>query len=93
MDLRYVFVDEECARMLGHRPEDLVGKKIAEVIGEEAFQTILLRVNAVLAGSLRHGRQAPAGQASIRPSESALERAEATDTLRGSRDRRPGRLS
>jgi PAS domain-containing protein len=45
MDLRYVFVDEECARMLGHRPEDLVGKKIAEVIGEEAFQTILPHVN------------------------------------------------
>lgn len=39
-----------CARMLGHRPEDLVGNKIAEVIGEEEFQTILPHVNAVLTG-------------------------------------------
>ena len=36
--------------MLGHRPEDFVGKQIAEVIGERAFQTILPHVNAVLAG-------------------------------------------
>jgi len=36
--------------MLDHRPEDLVGKKIADVIGQEAFQTILPHVNAVLAG-------------------------------------------
>jgi PAS domain S-box-containing protein len=49
-DLRYVFVSEAYARMLGHRPEVLVGKKIAEVIGESAFQTILPYVNAVLAG-------------------------------------------
>ena len=49
-DLRYSFVSETLARMLGHRPEDLVGKKIAEVIGEKAFQTILPHVNAVLAG-------------------------------------------
>ncbi len=40
-DLRYVFVSEAYAKMLGHRPEELVGKKIAEVIGEKAFQTIL----------------------------------------------------
>jgi PAS domain S-box-containing protein len=49
-DLRYIFVSEAYARMLGHRPEELVGKKIAEVIGERAFQTILPHVNAVLAG-------------------------------------------
>src|SRR5262249_28942769 len=49
-DLRYEFVSEACAQMLGHRPEELVGKKIAEVIGEKAFQTILPHVNAVLAG-------------------------------------------
>jgi PAS domain S-box-containing protein len=49
-DLRYLFVSEACARMLGHRPEELIGKKIAEVIGESAFQTILPHVNAVLAG-------------------------------------------
>ncbi len=49
-DLRYVFVSHAYARMLGHRPEDFVGKQIAEVIGERAFQTILPHVNAVLAG-------------------------------------------
>ena len=49
-DLRYVFVSEALARMLGHRPEELVGKKIVEVIGERAFETILPHVNAVLAG-------------------------------------------
>jgi PAS domain S-box-containing protein len=49
-DLRYVFVSEALARMLGHRPEELVGKKIVEVIGEQAFQAILPHVNAVLAG-------------------------------------------
>jgi PAS domain S-box-containing protein len=49
-DLRYTFVSEAYARMLGHRPEDLVEKKIAEVIGESAFQTILPHINAVLAG-------------------------------------------
>jgi PAS domain S-box-containing protein len=49
-DLRYLFVSEACARMLRHRPEELVGKKIVEVIGETAFQTILPYVNAVLAG-------------------------------------------
>jgi PAS domain S-box-containing protein len=49
-DLRYVFVSEACAKMLGHRPEELVGKKIVDVIGETAFQTIQPHVNAVLAG-------------------------------------------
>ena len=49
-DLRYVFVSEALARMLGGRPEDIVGKKIVEVIGDEAFQTILPHVNAVLSG-------------------------------------------
>jgi PAS domain S-box-containing protein len=49
-DLRCVFVSEAYARMLGHSPEYLAGKKIAEVIGERAFQIILPHVNAVLAG-------------------------------------------
>jgi PAS domain S-box-containing protein len=49
-DLRYVFVSEAYARMLGHRPEELVGKKIADIIGETAFRTILPHVNAVMAG-------------------------------------------
>jgi PAS domain S-box-containing protein len=49
-DLRYVIVSEAFAQMLGHRPEELVGKRIIEVIGERAFETILPHVNAVLAG-------------------------------------------
>jgi PAS domain S-box-containing protein len=49
-DLRYLFVSEACARMLGHRPEELVGKKIVEVLGDTAFETILPYVKAALAG-------------------------------------------
>jgi PAS domain S-box-containing protein len=49
-DLRCVFVSEAYARMHGRRPEELVGRKIVELIGEQAFQTILPHVNAVLAG-------------------------------------------
>jgi PAS domain S-box-containing protein len=49
-DLRYVFVSEAYARMIGHRPEELVGKKIIEVMGETGFQTILPHIKAVLTG-------------------------------------------
>jgi PAS domain-containing protein len=49
-DLRYIFVSEACARMFGHRPEELVGKRIVEVIGEKAFRTILPHIDAVLSG-------------------------------------------
>ena len=40
-DLRYVFVSEAYAKMLGHRPEELVGKEIVKIMGETGFQTIL----------------------------------------------------
>ena len=36
--------------MFGRRPEDLVGKPIVEVTGEEAFGTILPHVETVLGG-------------------------------------------
>src|ERR1700741_914532 len=49
-DLRYLFVSDACARMLGREPEDLVGEKIIDVIGESAFQVILPHVNTVLGG-------------------------------------------
>src|SRR5262245_39501199 len=49
-DLRCVFVSEAYARMNGRRPKALVVKKIVELIGEQAFQTILPHVKAVLAG-------------------------------------------
>ena len=44
-DLRYLFVSEACARMLGRRPEEVIGKKIVEVIGEKGFNTILLPIS------------------------------------------------
>ena len=49
-DLRYVFVSEAYARMLGLRPGDFDGKSILDIIGEEAFQTILPHVQQVLRG-------------------------------------------
>jgi len=49
-DLRYRFVSPAYAEMLGRRREDIVGRSIVDVIGEEAFKTILPRINKVLAG-------------------------------------------
>jgi PAS domain S-box-containing protein len=49
-DMHYQFVTESFAAMLGRRPEDMVGKSIAEIIGEEAFRTILPYVEKVLEG-------------------------------------------
>ncbi len=49
-DLRYLFVNEACARMYGLRPEDLEGKLITDIMGEEAFRTILPYVKKVLRG-------------------------------------------
>ena len=49
-ELRFRFVSESYAAMFGRRPEDLVGKPIVEVIGEEAFGTILPHVEKVLGG-------------------------------------------
>ena len=36
--------------MTGHRPEEVVGKKIVEVMGETGFNTILPHIKAVLSG-------------------------------------------
>src|SRR6516164_19654 len=49
-NLRYLFVSEAYARMIGQRPEQVVGKKIVDVMGETGFNTILPHVNAVLMG-------------------------------------------
>jgi PAS domain S-box-containing protein len=49
-DLRYRFVSEAYAQMLGRRPADLVGKPIVEIIGQKGFNTILPYVNRVLQG-------------------------------------------
>jgi PAS domain S-box-containing protein len=49
-DLRYLFVSEAYARMIGHQPEEVVGKRIDEIVGETAFQTVLPYIEAVLSG-------------------------------------------
>jgi PAS domain S-box-containing protein len=49
-DLRYLFVSAACARMLGRRPEEIEGKPIIDIIGDEGFQTILPYVQQVLGG-------------------------------------------
>ncbi|MGB6537331.1 MAG: PAS domain-containing protein [Xanthobacteraceae bacterium] len=49
-DLRYRFVSQGCAQLLGRKAEDIVGKRIVDVIGEEAFRTILPTLAKVLNG-------------------------------------------
>jgi len=49
-DLRYRFVSPAYAEMLGHRPEDLIGKSVAEIVGPEGFQTVLPHIQKVLKG-------------------------------------------
>jgi PAS domain S-box-containing protein len=50
-DLRYLFISDACARMLGRRAEDVEGKPIVDIIGEEAFRTILPHIRQVLQGN------------------------------------------
>jgi PAS domain S-box-containing protein len=50
-DLRYRFVSASCAEMLGSPANELVGKPIVEVVGHEAFKTMLPRIEQVLQGS------------------------------------------
>jgi PAS domain S-box-containing protein len=49
-DLRYRFVSPAYAEMLGRRREDVIGRPIVDIIGEEGFKTILPHINKVLAG-------------------------------------------
>jgi PAS domain S-box-containing protein len=49
-DLHFRFVSPAYAEMLGRRPEDIVGKSLAEVIGECGMSTILPYVEQVLRG-------------------------------------------
>jgi PAS domain S-box-containing protein len=49
-DLRYLFVSEAYARMLGRHPEEFAGRSIVDIMGEEGFQTILPHVERVLRG-------------------------------------------
>ena len=49
-DYRYLFVSTGFAARLNRRIEDIVGRRISEVIGEEAFARIKSKVDATLAG-------------------------------------------
>jgi PAS domain S-box-containing protein len=50
-DLRYLFVSDAYARMLGRRADEIIGKPIVDIIGEEAFKTILPYIQQVLRGN------------------------------------------
>lgn len=49
-DLRYRYVSRAYAEMFGHTPEQLAGKPIVKIIGEEALKTILPYLKRVLEG-------------------------------------------
>jgi PAS domain S-box-containing protein len=50
-DLRYRFVSQTYAEMLGRQAADIAGKGIVEIIGQEAFETIRPYVETVLQGT------------------------------------------
>src|SRR5262249_15145745 len=49
-DLRYRFVSEAYAQMIGRRPQEVIGKTISEIIGDEGFRTVFPHIKKVLAG-------------------------------------------
>jgi PAS domain S-box-containing protein len=49
-DRRYVFVNRACAEFFGRSSEDIVGKPIAEVLGDAAYATISPYIDRVLTG-------------------------------------------
>jgi PAS domain S-box-containing protein len=49
-DLKYVFANSACAEMLGITKEEIIGKPIVEILGKEAFETILPYIERVLQG-------------------------------------------
>jgi PAS domain S-box-containing protein len=49
-DLRYRFVSDAYAQMLGRRSADLIGKSIVEMIGPKGFTAILPHINRALQG-------------------------------------------
>jgi len=50
-DLRYRFISESYAQMLGRHAEDVVGKPIAEIVGDETFKRMLPYIEQVLKGN------------------------------------------
>ncbi len=49
-DLRYAYVNQASARFLQLRPEDIIGRRIDEVVGREALAAIMPYVERVLGG-------------------------------------------
>ncbi len=50
-DLRYRFVSQTYAEMIGRQPADIAGRAIVEIMGEEGFDTIHPYIQAVLTGT------------------------------------------
>ena len=51
-DLRYKFVSAGYAKMMGRTPEEIVGRRIVDVMGAEGFATILPHIEEVLRGDV-----------------------------------------
>jgi len=49
-DLRYLFVSKSYAEWMGRAPDDIIGKRVIDVMGPEAFETIRPYLEAVLRG-------------------------------------------
>jgi PAS domain S-box-containing protein len=50
-DLRYRFVSDAYARMIGRTPEEVAGKSLLEIMGEEGLKTVFPYVEKVLEGN------------------------------------------
>ena len=57
-DLRYQFVSQTYAEMIGRQPADIAGKAIVEIMGEEGFETIRPYIETVLQRDTRRVRSA-----------------------------------
>jgi PAS domain S-box-containing protein len=49
-DMRYRFISRAYARMIGRRPEDVVGRHVAEILGQDGFAAVRPYVEKVLSG-------------------------------------------
>jgi integral membrane sensor domain MASE1 len=58
-DLHYQFVSQSYATMITRRPEEVIGRSIKEVMGDDGFKTILPHVNKVLRGERAEYRGGP----------------------------------
>jgi PAS domain S-box-containing protein len=66
-DLRYRFISESYGQMLGLRPKDVIGKTVGEVVGDEAFNTMLPYIEKVLQGNrVEYERDIPYQNAAVR---------------------------